>query len=154
MRKTVVAMLLLALCSVSVLAARPEVAIGVEFLAGSLGAYAVASVGARVLSVVFPLGSTGGESLSRAILGAVVGFSAGSIAGSGLGVIATGSLFEVKGDVGMCFLGASAGTGAMLLLSVLFESTDSILPLFAPPIAAACAVAGYNLGRVLPVSGD
>lgn len=146
MRKIMLLILLLALSSAPVLAMPPEVVIGTEFLAGSLGAYALASVGARALSVVFPLGSTGWESLSRAILGAVVGFSAGSIAGSGLGVIATGSLFEAKGDVGMCFLGASVGAGGVLLLSVLLDSTDSILPLFAPPIAAACAVAGYNLG--------
>jgi len=145
MRKIVVVMLFLALCSTPMLAARPEAVAAVEFLAGTVGGYAAGTLGAVTLSSAFAAGSTGWESLARAILGAVVGFSAGTIVGSSLGVIGAASLFGVEGNVGLCFLGAASGTGMMLLISLAFESSDSIFPL-APPVAAACAVAGFTLG--------
>lgn len=145
MRKILAVLLLIALCTMPALGASDELAVSLEFAAGTLCAYAAGAVGAMVLSPVFAAGAQGWESLSRRILGAVVGFGVGSVIGSSFGVIGVATLFESDGEVWSCVLGATAGTGLVLGVSVAFEATDRIFP-FAPPIAALGAVIGFNTG--------
>jgi len=145
MRKIAVTMLALVIASTPVLAARPEDAMFLEFVGGTLGGYAGAALGAITLSWAFSLGATGWESLARVILGAFLGFTGGTIVGSSLGVIAVGSAMGVQGNVGLTFLGASAGTGLVFGVGISFQAVETVLP-FAPPIAAAAATAGFNVG--------
>lgn len=145
MRKMAVVLSALVIVSTPVLAVRPEDAIIPEFLGGTLGGYAGAALGALTLSWAFSLGATGWDGLARAILGAFIGFAGGTIVGSSLGVIAVGSWMGVEGNIGLTFLGATAGTGAMLGIGIALQIPETILPL-APPVAAAGATAGFNAG--------
>ncbi len=150
MRKIFIVVLTLALVSASALAARPEDAVLPEFLAGTLAGYGGAFVGAVTLSWAFSAGATGWDALGRAILGAFLGFAGGTILGSSLGVITAGALLGIEGNVALCFLGASGGTGVAFGLGLGLGIPETILPL-APPIAAAGATAGFNVGaRVRP----
>lgn len=128
-----------------VLAAAPRDAVFFEFLAGTVGGYAGAAVGAIALSWAFSTGATGWDALARTILGAFLGFAGGTIVGSSLGVIAGGSLMGVDGNMGLTFLGAAAGTGVMFGIGIGLQIPEAILPL-APPVAAAAATAGFNVG--------
>lgn len=145
MRKMPAVVLALLVMGAPALTAGPEDAILPEFLAGTLGGYAGAAIGAYTLSWAFSLGATGWDALARVILGAFLGFAGGTIVGSSLGVIAAGSLFGVEGNVGLCFLGAAAGTGVVFGIAIALDIPETVLP-FAPPIAAAGATAGFNVG--------
>jgi len=145
-RRMAVLALALLVMGAPALTAGPEDAILPEFLAGTLGGYAGAALGAYTLSWAFSLGgATGWDALARVILGAFLGFAGGTIVGSGLGVIAAGSLLGVEGNVGLCFLGAAAGTGVVFGIGIALDIPETVLP-FAPPIAAAGATAGFNVG--------
>ncbi len=143
MRKIFIVVLALALVSASAFAAQPEDAVLPEFLVGTLGGYAGAVIGAYTLSWAFAAGATGWDALGRAIFGAFLGFTGGTIVGSSLGVIVAGSLFGIDGNIGLCFLGAAAGTGVAFGIGLAFNISEISLPL-APPIAAAAATAGFN----------
>ncbi|MBC7220648.1 hypothetical protein H5T55_04155 [Candidatus Bipolaricaulota bacterium] len=145
MRKIFIVVLALAFVSVWAFAAQPEDAVLPEFLVGTLGGYAGAVIGVYTLSWAFAAGATGWEALGRAIFGAFLGFTGGTIVGSSLGVIVAGSLFGIDGNIGLCFLGAAAGTGVAFGMGLAFNISEISLP-FAPPIAAAAATAGFNAG--------
>jgi len=127
------------------LAVEPEDAVPTELLLGTAGGYAGALVGASTLSWAFSAGATGWDALARAIFGAFVGFTGGTIVGSSLGVLAAGGLFGIEGNIGLCFLGAAGGMGAALGIGLALDISETIFP-FAPPIAAAAATAGFNVG--------
>lgn len=145
MLKIAVTVLALMVVSMPVAAVPPEDAVFLEFVGGTMGGYAGAALGAITLSWAFSLGSTGWDSLARVILGAFLGFAGGTIVGSSLGVIAVGSAMGIHGNVGLAFLGASAGTGLAFGVGISFQIAEIALP-FAPPVAAAGAVAGFNVG--------
>lgn len=145
MRTIGVVILALVVAGTSALGARPEDSILLEFAGGTLGGYAGAALGAMTLSWAFSLGATGWDALARTILGAFVGFAGGTILGSSLGVIAVGSWMGVEGNIGLCFLGAAAGTGATFGIGISLGIPETILPV-APPMAAAGATAGFNVG--------
>ncbi len=145
MQRMMVVALALVLAGVSAFAAQPENAVLPEFLAGTLGGYAGAVIGAYTLSWAFASGATGWDALARAILGAFLGFTGGTVVGSSLGVIVAGSLFGIDGNIGLCFLGAAAGTGVALGIGISLQIPENVLP-FAPPLAAAGATAGFNVG--------
>lgn len=145
MRKMIMLVLALFLASAPTLARQPADALLPEFLAGTLAGYAGGAIGAYALSWAFSAGATGWDALARAILGAFVGFSGGTILGASLGVIGAGSLLGIEGNVGLCFLGAAAGTGVVMGVGIAFSIAETTLPL-APPIAAAAATAGFNVG--------
>jgi len=131
------------------LAAWPESAVvPIELLAGTAGGYAGGFLGAMTLSWAFAVGSTGWDSLARAILGAFLGYTGGTIVGSSVGVIGAATVLGVEGDIAHCFLGAAAGTGLVIGLGVAFEIPQGIFPL-TPPVAAAVATAGFNAGTGL-----
>lgn len=138
-----VLLLLVLLVGASAFAAQPEDVILPELLAGTLGGYAGAAIGAHTLSWAFSLGATGWDALARGILGAFLGFAGGTAVGSSLGVIAVGWLFGIEGNVGLCFLGAATGTGTVFGIGISLDILETILPI-APPIAAAGAMAGFN----------
>lgn len=145
MRTLLVLVLVALLAGAPGLAREPRDAILPEFLAGTLGGYAGAVIGAYTLSWAFSLGATGWDSLARVIFGAFLGFAGGTVVGSSLGVIAAGSLLGIEGNIGLCFLGAAAGTGATFGVGISLGIPETILP-FAPPLAAAGAIAGFNVG--------
>jgi len=144
MRGMIVLVLVMSLAGASGLAARSEEAIFPEFLAGTLGGYVGAFLGANTLSWALSSGATGWDALSRAILGAYVGFAAGAVVGSALGVIGTAALLGVEGNVGLCLLGAAAGTGGILIFGFSLQIPEAVLPV-GPAIAAVCATAGFNV---------
>ncbi|HNR24303.1 MAG TPA: hypothetical protein PKG50_02595 [Candidatus Bipolaricaulis anaerobius] len=145
--KRMVVLGLVLLVGGSVWAAQPEDAILPEFLVGTLGGYAGAVIGAQTLAWVFAAGATGWDALARTIFGAFLGFAGGTIVGSGVGVIVAGSALGVEGDVGLCFLGAAGGTGAAFGIGFAFDISETAIP-FAPPLAAALATAGFNVGAL------
>lgn len=136
---------LLLYIGVSAVAAEPSEAMVPQFLAGTLGGYAGGALGAFTVSRAFAAGATGWEALSRAILGAVVGFAGGTVVGSSLGVVIVSQLIGVEGSVGRCFLGAAAGTGMVFGIGFILRRPEFV-PYAAPPIAAAGATAGFNRG--------
>lgn len=145
MRKAVAALVIVGILSGAAVAARPEDAVLPEFLAGTLAAYAGGIIGAYTLSAAFAAGAQGWGALAAAILGAVLGYTGGTILGSSLGVIGAGALLGVEGNVGLCFLGAAGGTGVMVGIGLAFEFPETVF-LLAPPVAAAGATAGFNVG--------
>ena len=153
MRTVWTVVLVLALVGASASAVEPQDAVLLEFLAGTAGGYAGAALGAYTLAWAFAAGATGWDALGRAILGAFLGFTGGTIVGSSLGVIAAGSLLGIDGNIGLCFLGAAAGTGIAFGIGIAFNISETSLPL-APPIAAAGATAGFNVGARAREGGD
>lgn len=145
MRKMAVLLSALVIATTPAVAARPQDAVVLELVGGTVGGYAGSALGALTLSWAFSRGATGWDALARAIFGAFIGFAGGTIVGSSLGVIAVGSWMGVEGNVGLTFVGASAGTGAMLGIGFALELPETILRL-APPVAAAGATAGFNTG--------
>ncbi len=145
MPKIFIVALALLLAGGSAFAVQPEDVVLPEFLAGTLGGYAGAVIGAYTLSWAFAAGATGWDALGRAIFGAFLGFTGGTVVGSSLGVIVAGSLLGIDGNIGLCFLGAAAGTGVGFGIGIAFNISETVLPL-TPPIAAAGATVGFNVG--------
>lgn len=144
MRRLVLIGLALLVAGPTVLAVRPEDAIVPELLAGTVGGYGGAVLGATTLAWAFSLGATGWESIVRVILGGYLGFYAGTVVGSSLGVVAAGALFGVEGNVRLAFLGAAVGTAGAFGVAFSFQTPETILP-FAPVAAAVGATAGFNV---------
>lgn len=144
MRTVVLIGLAILVVAPAALAARPEDGILPELIAGTVGGYGGAFLGATTLAWVFSLGSTGWESLVLVIVGAYLGFYGGTVVGSSLGVIAAGSLLGMEGNVGLTFLGAAVGTGGMFGVAFSLQIPETLLP-FTPVIAAAAATAGFNV---------
>ena len=144
MQRAIVLFIVVGLAGAPALAAWPEdVAVPIELLAGTAGGYVGAFLGSVTLSWALSAGSTGWDSLARAILGAFLGYTGGTIVGSSVGVIGAAAILGVEGDVAHCFLGAAAGTGLVIGLGVAFEIPQGIFP-FTPPVAAAVATAGFH----------
>lgn len=148
--RTGILVLVLILLGVCVTAAEIQDAIVPQLLVGTLAGYAGGAAGAFALAHVFAAGATGWDALARAILGAFVGLAGGTVVGSSLGVMTVGHFRGMEGSIGLCFLGAIAGTGTAFGVGISFRVPE-LVPYFAAPAAAVGATAGFNHGaRVRP----
>ncbi len=146
MPKLLAAFLAIGLLAVAAWPAQPEEAVIPEFLVGTLGGYVGGIGGAYVLAWLFASGArTLGEALGYGILGAILGFTGGTILGASLGVIGTGWVLGIEGNVELCFWGATAGTGLAFGLGMAFNWGE-IGVFLVSPVAAAGATAGFNVG--------
>ncbi len=145
MRAILFVVLALGVVAVSAFPAQPEDAVLAEFLVGTVCSFAGGVGGAYVLAWAFAAGETGWEAFGRAIVGAILGYTGGTILGASLGVAATGTLLGIEGNIGLCFLGATAGTGIAFGIGFALNLGDPAF-FFIPPFAAAGATAGFNVG--------
>lgn len=146
MLKIVFVLLALGFEAVAAWPAQPDDAVLPEFLMGTICGYAGGVGGAYFLAWMFISGAeTLGEALGYAILGALLGFTGGTIVGASLGVMGAGWWLGIEGNVGLCFLGATAGTGVAFGIGLAFNLGEITLFL-TPPMAAAGATMGFNVG--------
>ncbi len=113
-----------------------------QFTAGTLGGYALGIGGAYGLSALLTADCTGWDCLGRALVGAFVGYTGGTVLGATGGVWAASAVLGVEGNLGLCFLGAVGGTGASVGLALAIQIPELLW--LGPPAAAAGATAGYN----------
>jgi len=116
-----------------------------QFAAGTLGGYALGIGGAYGLATLLTVDCTGWECLGRAIVGAFIGYTGGTVLGATGGVWAASAALGVEGNLGLSFLGAVGGTGVSLGLALTVQIPELLW--LGPPAAAAGATAGYNHRR-------
>ncbi len=114
-----------------------------QFIVGTLAGYVGGFGGAYALSGLLMGDCSGWECLGRAILGAVIGFTGGTTLGAFGGVWATGAILEAEGNLGLCFLGAVGGTGAVVGFGFVVQLPELLW--LAAPAASAGATGGYNV---------
>lgn len=150
MKRTLgVVVILVGLCGSPLWARTPEEAVLPEWVVGTLAGYAGGMAGALILGSLFAAGAEGSwEQLGLILFGVLLGYTGGAGLGASFGVITTGSVLGVQGNVGLAHLGgvSAAALAAELSIALNLEA----LVWLVPPVAAAGATLGFNVGVRIP----
>jgi hypothetical protein len=124
-----------------------------ELLGGALGGVAGAAIAVTAIREITPTLEPRAARVATVITSVTLGAGLGGSAG----VLATGRLLDIEGNVTGCLLGGLAGGLASTFVEPLFytlgvpeEITEFLGMLFLPLAPAIGAVIGFNVGRQAP----